>query len=136
MAGTTGFEKELMEADRRFAREVAAASPSDRGMVWAGWFAGDGKQIIPGKVVAGTRSIGELMGTAFATVGYSLTWDPDVASASAAGDMGWTSGRYESRSSGPDGESVEHGRYLTIWNRMGDGGWKVAVDTGVPDPGA
>ena len=135
MTGTTGFEKELMEADRRFAQEVAAADPSDRGRVWAEWFAPNGRQIIPGHVVKGSESITALMGPAFATAGYSLTWDPDIASASADGDMGWTSGRYESRSTGPEGETVGHGRYLTIWRRQSDGGWKVALDNGVPDPG-
>jgi ketosteroid isomerase-like protein len=135
MTDTTGHEQELMDADRRFAGEVAAAAPEDRGAVWAGWFAPDGRQIIPGRVVQGTRSIAELMGPAFATVGYSLTWAPDLASASADGDMGWTSGRYESRSTGPEGEKVGHGRYLTIWRRQADGGWKVALDNGVPDPG-
>jgi len=135
MAGTTGYEKELMDADRRFASEVAAADPADRGRIWAEWFAPDGRQIIPGKVVEGTESITALMGPAFATVGYSLTWNPDIASASADGDMGWTSGRYESRSTGPEGDTVGHGRYLTIWRRQPDGGWKVALDNGVPDPG-
>ena len=132
-APTGRFEKELMEADRRFAAEVTTAAPADRGAVWAAWFATAGRQIIPGNIVQGNRSITTLMNPAFATPGYSLTWDPDLASSSLAGDMGWTSGRYQSRSPGPDVEVLEHGRYLTIWQRQPDGGWKVAVDTGVPD---
>jgi hypothetical protein len=132
-AASTGFENELMEADRRFAAEVAAAAPTDRGKVWAGWFSPTGRQIVPGNVVQGSRSITALMGPAFAAPGYSLTWEPDLASSGAAGDMGWTSGRYESRRAGPEGDILEHGRYLTIWKRGPDGRWKVAVDTGVPD---
>jgi ketosteroid isomerase-like protein len=122
-----------MEEDRRFAAEVAAAAPADRGQVWAAWFSPAGRQILPGAVVQGARSIAALMGPAFATPGYSLTWEPDLASADAAGDLGWTSGRYESRGEGPEGPILEHGRYLTIWQRQPDGRWKVAVDTGVPD---
>lgn len=128
-----GFERELMDADRRFAGEVAAAAPADRGKVWAAWFGSAGRQIIPGSIVQGDRSIAALMGPAFATPGYSLTWEPDLASSGAAGDMGWTSGRYESRRTDPEGDTLELGRYLTIWQRQPDGRWKVAVDTGVPD---
>ena len=128
-----GFERELKEADRRFAADVAAADPADRGRVWAGWFAPEGQQIIPGAVIQGMESIADLMDPFFAGGSQELTWDPDVASASAAGDMGWTSGRYEIRSPGPEGPTVRHGRYLTIWRRQADGAWKVTLDTGVPD---
>ena len=130
---TVRFQAELMEADRDFAREVAAADLEDRGRVWAGWFAPEGQQILPGRVVQGPSSVADLMGPAFDTPGYSLTWAPDQAQASAAGDLGWTTGRYQSRQSGPEGTSVSEGRYLTIWQRMGNSAWKVAVDTGVPD---
>jgi uncharacterized protein (TIGR02246 family) len=128
-----GYEAELKEADRRFAAEVATADPAARGQVWAGWFTDDGRQLVPGRVVEGTRSIAEMMGPIFPQPGTQLTWEPDLAEAAPSGDMGWTSGRYESRRSGPEGESVEHGRYLTIWRRQADGSWKVALDTGVPD---
>jgi len=133
-SGLQDFQNEMMAADRGFARDVAAADPADRGRVWADWFASDGRQIVPGGVVTGTEAIAEMMGPFFATPGVSLTWDPDTASASAGGDMGWTSGRYESRSPGPEGETIQHGRYLTIWRRQADGTWKVDLDTGVPDP--
>lgn len=127
------YERELMDADRRFAAAVAAAAPADRGKVWAAWFSSAGRQIIPGSVVQGDRSIAALMGPAFASPGYTLTWEPDLASSGTTGDMGWTSGRYENRRAGPEGDILEHGRYLTIWQRQSDGRWKVAVDTGVPD---
>ena len=126
------YQEQLKEADRLFAKEVAAASVDDRSRVWAAWFSGDGVQIIPGQVVQGPPSIADLMGPAFTSGGLMLTWEPDLASASPAGDMGWTSGRYESRN-GSD-ESVKAGRYLTIWRRQPGGAWKVELDTGVPDP--
>jgi hypothetical protein len=135
MTGTTDLEQELLEADRRFAREVAAAAPAERGAAWAGWFALGGRQIVPGRVMTGTATIAEVMTRVFANPGYSLTWEPDLAEASADGTMGWTSGRYENRRAGPEGEIVEHGRYLSIWTRTTAGDWKVTLDTGVPDPG-
>jgi ketosteroid isomerase-like protein len=122
-----------MAADRRFAAEVAAADPADRGAVWAGWFAPDGRQIVPGTVVTGHETITALMDGAFTSPGFALEWDPDTAAASPDGQLGWTSGRYVSRGIGPEGEVVTEGRYLTIWRRLPDGAWKVDLDTGVPD---
>ena len=132
-AATARFERELMEADRRFAAEVAAAAPSDRAAVWAGWFVPEGRQIVPGAVVQGTESIASLMEGAFTSSGYSLEWDPDSATASADGTLGWTTGRYVNRREGPDGSVTAEGRYLSLWRRMPDGSWKVDLDTGVPD---
>lgn len=134
LSPTAKHEAELMAADRLFASQVAAEKPADRGEAWARWFAPSGRQIIPGQVVQGVPSVADLMAGAFSSPGYSLTWDPDIASASNDGTLGWTSGRFESRSGEPGHETVNRGRYLTIWQRQEDGSWKVAVDTGVPDP--
>jgi len=73
------------------------------------------------------------MAGAFNTPGYSLQWAPDPVVVAAAGDLGWTSGRYQSTSQGPDGPVLAEGRYLTIWRRQADGVLKVDLDTGVPD---
>jgi ketosteroid isomerase-like protein len=67
----------------------------------------------------------------------TLTWKPSFASASAAGDLGYTWGRYEYRDRAADGRPVvETGTYVTIWRRQADGTWRVALDGGQPDPKA
>lgn len=73
------------------------------------------------------------MSQVFASDGYVLTGEPDMVSASASGDMGWTSGRYENHRKDSSGTIVQKGRYLTIWQRQANGTWKVELDTGVPD---
>jgi ketosteroid isomerase-like protein len=120
---------ELMTADRAFAAAVDAAAGVERARVWAGWFAPDGRQILPGRVVTGREDVAALMAGAFGDPDYHLRWEPDR-----AGDH-WTSGRYTSTSPGPDGPVTATGRYLTVWTRTPEG-WRVAVDTGVPDPAA
>jgi uncharacterized protein (TIGR02246 family) len=127
------YETEFMAADRRFAAEVDTAAADDRARIWATWFAPDGRQIVPGRVVQGQSSIAEMMAGAFGTPGYSLAWEPDRAVVSTAGDLGWTSGRYQSTSPGPQEPATSAGRYLTIWRRQADGTLKVDLDTGVPD---
>lgn len=122
---------QLLAADRRFAAEVATAQGGERARIWAGWFAPDGRQLVPAAVVTGPADILGLMEPAFADPGFSLLWDPDLAAG--ADQWGWTSGRYVSTRPGPGGPVTREGRYLTVWQRQPDGGWKVAVDTGVPD---
>lgn len=37
------LEQELLAADRQFANDVAAASTTDRGKIWADWFCPEGR---------------------------------------------------------------------------------------------
>lgn len=47
-----------------------------------------------------------------------------------AGDLAYTYGSYRSRLMGEDGKLVmEPGKWLTIWKKQPDGGWRIAVDT-------
>ena len=126
-----GIQQQLLAADRRFAAEVAAAEGGERARIWAGWFAPDGRQLVPAAVVTGPAAILGLMAPAFADPGFSLLWDPDLAAGT--DPWGWTSGRYVSTRPSAEGPVTREGRYLTVWQRQPDGTWKVAVDTGVPD---
>lgn len=58
-----------------------------------------------------------------------LTWEPDFAATSAAGDLGYTSGPWEYREPGDD--SAASGHFVTVWRRQADGSFKVAIDAGV-----
>lgn len=72
----------------------------------------------------------------------TLWWEPYDVVVAASGDLGYTRGRYESRSLDPTGKSVvRHGRYVTVWCRGADGRWRARVDIGTaaadslsPDP--
>jgi ketosteroid isomerase-like protein len=61
-----------------------------------------------------------------------LTWRPETADASTAGDIGFTTGPWELRSDGASGEAVAFGHYVSVWLRSPDAEWKVAFDAGVP----
>jgi ketosteroid isomerase-like protein len=64
-----------------------------------------------------------------------LTWWPVHVEVSASGDLGYTTGPYELRDTGPGrrGET-QHGYYVTMWRRQADGAWKVVADLGVTTP--
>ena len=121
----------LLEADREFALEVA-----ERGLeAWVDWVGDEGLQLAPGEVVRGKNAIRAYMEPAFASQGFLLEWEPEHASISASGDLGYTYGRYAMHGKTEDGtDLVREGRYVSIWQKDDDGSWKVALDTGVPDP--
>lgn len=48
----------------------------------------------------------------------------------ASSDLAYTYGSYRSRLMGEDGKlTTEPGKWLTIWRKQPDGGWRIAVDT-------
>ena len=60
-----------------------------------------------------------------------LSWEPEYADVSRAGDLGWTTGPWEFRPNGPDDKPVAFGEYFTIWKKQSDGSWKAVLDRGV-----
>lgn len=61
----------------------------------------------------------------------TLTWEPQDGRISRFGDMGYTWGFYTVTLG--NGKQIK-GKYLNIWLKQPDGGWKVAVDMGNSNP--
>jgi ketosteroid isomerase-like protein len=59
-----------------------------------------------------------------------LSWYPDFAGVSGAGDLGYSSGPYQYRTAA-DQAPVGFGYFISIWRRQADGEWKVVFDAGV-----
>lgn len=67
----------------------------------------------------------------------TLTWEPTYGEMFASGDFGFTTGKWVRKGKDPQGvERMRTGRYLTVWKKQKDGGWKVVWDGGTPDPRA
>ena len=108
----------LMTADREWSQTT---KDIDKFMTFV---ASDATSYAPGTpAVSGTDGIRKLMGDLFATPGFSLTWMASKAVVGAGGDLGYTTGTYESSS--PAG--TEKGKYVTNWKKV-DGAWKVVED--------
>jgi len=120
----------LMKADEEFDR-VTAEKGIDG---WVSFFAEDGMQLTPEGNIKGHAAIREYMGPAFARPGFSLRWKPVSADIASSGDLGYTTGTYESRGTDAQGKPVVRtGRYVSIWKKQKDGSWKVVLDTGQQD---
>ncbi len=136
MAGSAGIQaagageaKELLEADRAFARATAENGLEGFAsfLVEDVWFLPDGAPFTKGKqaVVKSWLSL-------LSDLETSLTWEPVKADAS--GDLGYTVGQYVLSGKTPEGKAfVERGKYITVWKKQANGEWKVVIDGGNPD---
>ena len=109
----------LMAADRAWSEttkdpEKMAAYIADGGSVYA-----------PGMpVVTGGEAIRKMFTQMIAAPGFSLSWTATKAEVGAAGDIGYTTGTYQSTMGGVS----EKGKYVTAWKKQADGTWKVTED--------
>jgi ketosteroid isomerase-like protein len=123
---------QLMELEGRFEQAVAAGG----GKAFASWFADDAVTLNNGKpAVLGRTAIAAAAQWDPKT--YQLTWVPQGAQMGPSNDMGFTWGHYEGRSKDKNGQPVViSGRYFTVWKKMTDGTWKVALDASANEPPA
>jgi ketosteroid isomerase-like protein len=64
----------------------------------------------------------------------AITWRPTFASISRSGELGYTTGPWESRKSRDVEKPDTFGHFVTIWQKKTNGMWKVALDVGLNHP--
>ncbi len=80
-------------------------------------------------VAVGKQAARDLNRSILATPGFSLKWQPEKVEAARSGDIGYARGTYVLTVNGPSGAPVtDKGKYVEIWKKQADGGWKVAVE--------
>jgi ketosteroid isomerase-like protein len=122
----------LLELEGRFAKAVETGG----GKAFGTWFAEDGVTLNNGKpAVLGRTAIAAQAQWDPKT--YQLTWTPQGAQMGPSNDMGFTWGHYEGHSKDKNGGPVViMGRYFTVWKKLPDGTWKVALDASADEPPA
>lgn len=60
-----------------------------------------------------------------------LSWSPTWADVSSDGNLGYTTGGWESRPRGKTGKATTFGQYASVWRKEPDGGFKAVLDIGV-----
>lgn len=120
----------LYQLEAKFAADTARGG----GKAFGTWFAPDAVTLENG----GAPVVGHDAIAARATWtpdAYQLTWTPEGARMSSAGDMGFTWGHYAGDSKDAQGNPVkETGRYMTVWKKLADGTWKVVMDASNQGP--
>lgn len=113
-----------MAADEAF----YAASVVQKGQAWRD-FADDDAALPSAR---GKAEIGTVFDNVYARPGFALSWRPTYAHV--VGDIAITSGPYESHRQDADAHDQRStGRYVTVWKRQKDGGWRFVWDGGTED---
>ncbi len=122
----------LLELEGRFSQAVAEGG----GKAFGSWFAEDGITLNNGKpAILGRTAIAATAQWDPKT--YQLSWVPQGAQMGPSNDMGFTWGHYEGHSKDKNGEPVViSGRYFTVWKKLPNGSWKVALDASADEPAA
>ena len=119
----------LLDLESRFSKDVETRG----GAAFRDWIALDAVTLNNGKAaVLGFRQI-----TAQANWDpkeYQLSWAIEGAQMGPSNDMGFTWGRYTGHSKDKNGAPIEtSGRYISVWKKIEDGKWKVAMDASAND---
>ncbi len=75
--------------------------------------------------IAGADAVDFIIG--LKDTGYTMVWKPSKAMVAASGDMGFTYGIYEIKSSMID--TSLYGTYVSVWKKQGDGKWKFVLQS-------
>ena len=133
VAGCTGLEtgdsakEALLQRDRAWS--VAAAEGRDVDRIVDHW--SDDAVVIPSgaPVIRGKAAIRDYVRKSLAIPGFQIRWQPQDASLSADGTLGYTTGENAVTVPGPGGTLITiPGRYATVWRRDSSGAWKCVVD--------
>ena len=120
----------LFDLEARFAKDVLERG----GAAFADWFAEDGVALGNGSAPQ-IGKVAIVKSASWSPKDYQLTWTPEAGQMSPAGDMGFTWGHYEGTAKDRNGNPVTTtGRYMTIWKKLPDGTWKVALDSSNEEP--
>ena len=119
-------EAALMQASRDFA---AAAATGDIERTLTYW-SDDAVVLAPDQPAAvGKEAIRAFVQQSLAIPGFSITWEPEQAAVSAAGDVGYLIERNTLTFADSSGTvHTQHGKAVTIWRKNAAGEWKCAVD--------
>lgn len=118
----------LRDADRAFCQATR-----ERGLEgWLSWFASDAVVFPPsGPLAVGSAEVRRHYASQNGFPPKGFVWEPESAEISAAGNFGWTSGRWGNDASGTASWA---GKYLSVWRKEADGAWKAVADCAL-DPG-
>lgn len=119
----------LLQLDEQFSNDVLKRG----GKAFRDWFALDGVILNNGKApILGFTNI-----TAQANWDpkeYQLSWTTEGAQMSSSNDMGFTWGRYVGHAKDKTGHGIDTaGRYITVWKKIENGKWKVAMEASAND---
>jgi len=117
----------LMQTSRDWA---AAAASGDLERTLAYWTE-DAVVLPPDQpALVGKADIRAYLYSTASIPGFSITWEPEAASLSNDGEMGYMIERNRMTFADPAGATeTRYGKAVTVWRKQADGSWKCVADT-------
>ena len=116
----------LLQASRDWAAIVPSGDIDRMVSYWS-----DDAVILPPDqpAVVGKEAIRAYVGGMLAIPGFTITWEPEQASVSASGDVGYLIERNTATFTDSTGATITQlGKATTIWRKNPEGQWKCVVD--------
>ena len=122
----------LLQTSREWARAAATGDIEAALSFWAE----EAILMAPGQpTFVGKAAIREFLRHSLAIPGFSITWEPEHASISGSGDLGYMVERNRISFTNADGTfQTQFGKAVTVWRKSSDGKWKCVVDTWNDNP--
>jgi ketosteroid isomerase-like protein len=123
-ADTRGFnEAAIRDADIEWSK-AAATKQVDRVL---SYYADDASSFVDdGPIATGKQAIGDAWRDLF-SMGYTISWQPTKVEAAQSGDLGYSQGTYEQRTSNSNG-TLHKGKYVVVWKKEPAGSWKAVAE--------
>jgi ketosteroid isomerase-like protein len=130
MSGTRAPVDALRSADEDFSRAASKFGTGDA----FGRYAADDAQIFsgPGEFITGPEAITGSFGAPSSN--STLSWHPVDGEIARSGDIGFTVGNAVATSAEFGTPVIRYSKYLTVWKRQRDGGWRYVIDGGSDRP--
>jgi ketosteroid isomerase-like protein len=120
-------EAAIRKADEDWAR----AAQTKQVVAWVAFYADDAVVLPPNDKTANDKeSINKAVRDLLTLQDLTIGWQPAKIEVSLSGDLAYARGTYDLAFKDAKGTPVtDRGKYLEVWKKQSDGGWKCIVDT-------
>jgi len=112
------------------ATQVQAFASKDGNKIGA-YFGDNASAFFPdAPIITGAKAIAEVFRPFLADKNFSLTFASDKVDVAKSGELGYSQGAYTMKSTDPKTKKVltVRGKYVTVFQKQADGGWKAVAD--------
>ena len=114
----------IFETDKMWSKASVAKNVD----VVLSFFTDDASMFPPNAtVLTGKEAIRSFVSETFSDPYFSVSWQANQVEVSRAGDLGYTFGTIQFIMNSPE-LVIEHGKYVTIWEKQADRQWKAVAD--------
>jgi ketosteroid isomerase-like protein len=116
---------------RKADADWAAVAQAKQVEGWVSYYSDDAVVLPPNESTAtGKDAIRKAVSELLTLPGLTIKWEPAKIEVACSGDIAYDHGTYELTFKDSRGKTIsDQGKYVEVWKKQSDGGWKCVVDT-------